>query len=72
MSSEIKTYKIEDLIRKAESGDIDYDKSIQIIRELSAASAFHPDHNILVDLRETTLSVSGMDEVMRIAMELAR
>ena len=72
MSSEIKIYKIKDFIRKTESGDVDFDKSIQIIRELSAVAALHTGHNILIDLRETTLSFAGMDKVMKIAMEFVQ
>ena len=72
MSSGIKVYKIKDFIRKTESGDIDFDKSIQIVRELSAAAGFYTDHNVLIDLRETTLSVAGMDDVMKIAMEFVQ
>ena len=72
MSSGIKVYKIKDFIRKSESGEIDFDKSIQLIRELSTAAAFHINHNILIDLRKTTASVSGMDDVMKLAMELVQ
>jgi hypothetical protein len=72
MSSGIKIYKIKDFIRKSESGEIDLDKSIQLVRELSAAAAFHTDNNILIDLRKTTVSVAGMDEVMKITMEFVQ
>jgi hypothetical protein len=72
MSSGTKIYKIKDFIRKNESGEIDSDKSIQIVRELSATAAFHADHNILVDLKETILLAWGMDEVMKIAMEFVK
>ena len=72
MSSGIKVYKIKDFIRKNESGEIDFAKSIQIVRELSAAAAFHTDHNILIDLRKTTASVAGMDDVMKVVMEFVQ
>ena len=68
MPSRIKIYKIKDFIRMNESGEIDLDKSIKIVREVSAAATFHPDHNILVDVRETTLLFSGMNELMKIVM----
>jgi len=68
MSSGIKIYKIKDFIRKNESGEIDFDKSMQMVRELAAAVMSHGSHNILIDLRETTTSVDRMDEVMRIVM----
>jgi hypothetical protein len=72
MSSGIKVYKIKDFIRKSESGEVDFDKSIQIVRELSTAAAFHADHNILIDLRKTTASIAGMEDLMKIAMELVQ
>jgi hypothetical protein len=72
MSSQIKIYNIKDFIRKNEIGEIDFDKSIQIVREVSYATAFHPDHNILIDGRETTLSDSGMGVLIRVAMEFVK
>jgi len=72
MSSGIKIYKIKDFIRKNESGEIDFDKSIKIVRELSTAAAFHTNHNILVDLRKTTVPATGMDEVMKVVMEFVQ
>jgi LDH2 family malate/lactate/ureidoglycolate dehydrogenase len=47
MSLGIKIYKIRDYIRKTETGEIDFDRSIKICRDLAAAAAFHTDHNIL-------------------------
>ncbi len=41
MSLGIKIYKIRDFIRKTETGEIDFDRSIKIVRELAAAAAFH-------------------------------
>jgi len=72
MPSEIKIYKIKDFIRKSESGELDLDKSIKIVQELSRAATFHADHNILIDLRKTTVSVSEFNDVMKIAIEVVR
>ncbi len=73
MSTGIKIYKIKDFIRTTESGDIDVDRSIQIVRELAVAAAVHTDHNILMDLRETTLTVdTNMADVMEVAMEFGQ
>ncbi len=72
MASAIKIYKIKDFIRKNESGEIDFDKSIRMVHELSIAAAYHTNHNILVDLRETKTSIERMDEVMKIVMEFVR
>jgi len=69
MASEIRIYKINDFIRKNESGEIDIDRAIRVIRELSAASSFHPDHNILIDLRETKLLYEGMENIMKVVIE---
>ena len=69
MPSEIKIYKINDFIRKTESGEIDLNKSIKIVQEIAAAAALHADHNILIDLRKTTVSAAGIDEVMKVVME---
>ncbi len=72
MPAGIKIYKMKDFIRTTKSEDIDLDRSIQIVRELAAAAALHTDHNILMDLRETTLTVDNMADVMNIAMEFGQ
>ncbi len=72
MSSFRKAYKIKDFILETISGDIDFDKTIQNIRELSAVVDFYSEHNILFDLRETTLSIDSMGEVMKIATEFVQ
>jgi len=69
MPSRVKVYQIKDFIRLSESGEIDLDKSIQIVRELAAATTFSTDHNVLIDLRKTTVSFAGMEEVMKVTME---
>ena len=47
MSSDIKIYKVKDFIRRNESGEIDFDRSMQIIRDLAVAASFYAGHNIL-------------------------
>jgi hypothetical protein len=66
MSLGIKVYKVSDFIRKTESGAIDLEKSLQIVREISAAAGFHVDHNILIDLRDTTLLQISTNDVMQV------
>ena len=56
MPSEIKIYKVRDFIRKTEAGAIDFDRSVKIIRELAVAASFQAGCNILVDMRETTVT----------------
>jgi hypothetical protein len=68
----VKVYTIKDFIRKTESGAIDFERSIRIVRELAMAAAFHEDHNILVDLRETYLAPGNMGDLMNIAVEVAQ
>ena len=73
MSSDIKVYKVNDFIRLNESGEIDFDRSIKIIHNLAGAAAFFAGHNILVDLRETTLvGESDMGSILALALEMAR
>jgi len=73
MSSEVKIYKVKDFIRRNESGEIDFERSMQIIRELAIAASFYAGHNILVDLRETTIAgESDMGTLLKLALEMAR
>ena len=73
MASDIKIYKVKDFVRLNESGEIDFDRSMQIIRDLAVAASFYEGHNILVDLRETTIHGQGnMGDILRLALEMAR
>ena len=63
---------MKDFLRKTETGDLDYDRIVEIVRELAAAAALHSGHNILLDLRETKVSVNSMYEVMKVAMEFSQ
>ena len=69
MLSGIKIYKVKDFIRKTESGNIDLERSKKIVRELANTANSHTDHNILIDLRETTVSVPSIEDIMKIALE---
>jgi hypothetical protein len=69
MLSGIKIYKINDFIRKTETGNIDLERSKKIVRELAMAAELHANHNILVDLRETTVSAASIEDVMKVALE---
>jgi hypothetical protein len=72
MPPELTIYKINDFIRKNASGELDYDRSFQAVREISTAASFHPGHNILIDLRETTLSSLGMEDLMKVVLEFSK
>jgi hypothetical protein len=71
MSTEYKIYNIKDFIRKTPKGDLDIDMSMKIVRELAAASGFHRDHNVLVDLRQTE-PLSNFGDVLKVAAEFAK
>lgn len=69
MVSGIKIYKIKDFIRKTETGKIDLRRSKQIIAELVKVAKNHTDHNILIDLRETSVSITTLEDVITVALE---
>jgi hypothetical protein len=72
MHSEVKIYKIADLIRVNKEGKLDLDRSIRLVHELAATAAFHADHNILVDLRDTTIATHSLDDLIEIVLEMGR
>jgi len=70
MLSGIKVYKVKDFIRKTETGNVDLKRSQQIVRDIAKASGSHADHNILIDLRETTVSAAAsIEDIMKVALE---
>ncbi len=54
-----------------ESGMLDLDRSISIIRKLATEANYHKDINILIDFRETELHASHRD-MIQISLEFAR
>ena len=73
MATKIQVYKIKDFIRMSKSGEIDLERSMEIIHKLVATASFYTDHNILVDLRETTVGGNiDIGTVMQLAFEMAR
>ncbi len=71
MATEIKTYRIKDFIKLTETGDIDLDRSRELIREIAGAAAYYDDHNILFDLRETVVAPASMSDLLQLAMDMA-
>ena len=69
MVSGIKIYKIADFIRKTETGQIDLRRSKQIIEELVEVAGKHADHNILIDLRETSVAITSLEDIITVALE---
>jgi len=72
MSCSIKLYKLNEFIRKNETGEIDLKKSKHIIHELATAAAFNIESHILLDLRNTTLTSISFNTLMDVAIEFAR
>ena len=71
-SARVEIFKMKDFIRLSEAGEIDIDRSKEIVRQLAVAASFHEDHNILVDLRDTTLKEESMRNALELALEFAR
>lgn len=69
MLSGLKIYKVKDFLRKTETGNIDLKRSKQIVRELAMAAGLHTNHNILIDLRETSVSAASIEDIMKVALE---
>jgi hypothetical protein len=73
MPTEIKIYKVNDFIRLNESGEIDLEKSMELVHRLAVTASYYAGHNILIDLRETTLvGESTIGTVMQVGFEVAR
>ena len=72
MATKVKIYKIQDFIRFTETGQIDFDRSKKLIEELAVVAAYHADHNILIDLRETTVATANMTDLLQLALHMAR
>ena len=69
---EMKLDKVNDFVQLTETGEIDLERSKQIIREIAAAALSYLGHNIIVDFRETTLAGTwGMSNILELAMEFA-
>ncbi len=73
MSSGIRVYKIEDFIRFHASGEIDLERSMQLIREIAGTASPRPAHAVLVDLRKATLAgETSIGTVLKLSLEIAR
>ncbi len=70
MPSNVKIYRLGDIIRMTQSGELDLERSLKIVRDLAAEANFHKDHNVILDLRETSVNAS-MADIIEISMEFA-
>ncbi len=71
MNTEIKVYKIKDFIRKTVSGEIDIDKSMSLARQFTDIAYLHPDHNVLIDMRDSVIKDASITDMMKISFEIA-
>ena len=71
-AGKLKIYKIKDFIRLTPSGEIDIERSKEIVFQLAVAAALNEDHNILLDMRDTSLSTPNIATVMQVAVEFGR
>lgn len=68
----METCKTKDFIRKNKSGELNYERLKGIVMEIATEATFYPDHNILIDSRETTLQNDfGMTDIIRIARDVS-
>ncbi len=70
MPSNVKIYRLGDIIRMTQSGELDLERSLKIVRDLAAEANFHKDHNVILDLRETSVNTS-MADIIEISMAFA-
>jgi hypothetical protein len=61
---------VEKIITKKILGELDHERVMDLVRELAMDAASHPDHNILLDYRETTATGKTMLDIMKISSEI--
>lgn len=69
MKSEIKIYNIKDFVRKSVCGELDFEKSMNLVRQIAGIATLHPEHNILIDMRDTTVSSISIIDLMKLTLE---
>ena len=65
-----RVYKSGDFIRKTAEGQLDLQKSLDLVKELVTASGFHREHDVLIDLRQTE-PLENFVDLLIIAIEFA-
>ena len=58
------------IIIKKLQGELDHARVMGLVRELAVDATSHPDHNILLDYRETTATGKTMLDIMKISSEI--
>ena len=72
MKTEVKIYRIHDFIRFNQKGVLDCEQSKEIVHDIASAASFLGNHNIMIDMRETTIDLKDMHDMMEIALEFSR
>lgn len=62
-------YETKGFIGKSVSGDVDVYESVVLARQLAGISFLHPNHSILIDMRETTIPNLCIGDIMKICAE---
>lgn len=70
--NQFKIYRIKDFIRKNASGTLDLERSKALAQELAMVASIHRHHNILIDLRDTTIVHEGLTQLMEVVMAFTR
>ena len=58
------------IIVKKVSGELNHERVMRLVRETAVDAASHPDRNILIDYRETTVNDKSMLDIMKISSEI--
>lgn len=71
MKTEVKIYNIKAFVRENVSGELDMDKSMELARQFGSIAALHSNHNVLIDMRDTTVPEVSISDLMKITLEIA-
>jgi len=66
-----KIYQSNDFIKKTEKGQLDVQRSLDLVKELVTASSFHKNHDLLIDLRETE-PIGSFSDLLSVTIEFAK
>ena len=72
MPSTVEIYKMKDFIRQNESGVLSEQRVSAIINRIASVATLHPDHNILLDFRETRIADVSMVDILKAAITIEK
>ena len=64
----LKRYTLRDFVRQTENGTLDFDRSLEAVRQLVTAAGHHTDCHLLLDLRDTESTI-GPSDYLKLVME---